>query len=119
MFMKADDSLVKAAEQAHSNIAQGRYFEAMREIRRNRISVEHTFRKQVQQGFEAFALGKPLSTAMQGRESDSGSELSLVKKADVEESIAIHNIISKANNNFFHTLYELRQRLAVVNGQKG
>lgn len=118
MFMKADDSLVKAAEQAHSNIAQGRYFEAMREIRRNRISVEHTFRKQVQQGFEAFALGKPLSTAVQGRESDSGSELSLVKKADVEESIAIHNIISKANNNFFHTLYELRQRLAVVNGGK-
>lgn len=104
------------AERAENNRMQGQLFEAMGIIQRRRLDIEHSFRRQITQGFDDFGHLEPPSrdlTAMV--DSD---ELSLVEPDEMEESIAEENLIVRANATYFPELYALSQRLAVINNGK-
>ena len=54
MFESLDDALYELADKAESNIRQTAFFDAMREIRKNRERIEVGFSQQVVKGFDEF-----------------------------------------------------------------
>lgn len=123
MLENADVALLEFAGKAESNVAQGKFFEAMQELKRKRGDVEQTFLKSVDAGFRDFING---TVGDAGGEAHAGvgtgigatkmNRLSLVEKHEVEAALPVQNMIAKANANYSEHLYGLNQRLAVVNG---
>ncbi|MEO7148555.1 MAG: DUF1631 domain-containing protein [Rhodanobacteraceae bacterium] len=112
-----DDALFDLAEKAESNAAQTQYFDGMRELRKKRPLVERLFGEQMARGFADFAAGRP--RAARGEQAPSGSgnsELTLVDDRELEESLAIASMVSKAEGRLSSPLHALNQRLAVICG---
>ena len=54
--------------------------------------------------------------ATPGESSNRDGELSLVEETELEESLAVTSMISKAENRYARLLYSVNQRLAVISG---
>lgn len=118
MLENADVALLDFASKAESNAAQGKFFEAMQELRRKRNLSEETFFKCVDRGFRNFingtvAGGDADDTERGGYDAD---KLSLVDKQEVEAALPVQNMVAKASANYAEQLYGMNQRIAVVNG---
>lgn len=116
-FEEVNDALFELAEQAANNKAQSEVFDGMREIRSNRQLLEENFNKAIKSNTDTFSGNakfeqKPLDILVP--ESSEG-ELSLVDLKDLDEKIAYGTIIQKANDQYFHALFELNQRLSILN----
>jgi Protein of unknown function (DUF1631) len=113
-----DDTLFDLAEKAESNATQTEYFDGMRETRKKRPRVERLFSERVARGFTDFAAGRiPRSQAGQVVDpGGAGGELSLVDDRELEESLAISSMVSKADVRLAPALNALNQRLSVICG---
>ena len=96
LFDSADDSLFEMADRATSNVEQNAFFEAMRDLRLKRKTIERGFLQKI---FESFAtlnqyeIGKaPLLDAV------SFEGLSLVQEDQLEEAVAVDAMVSKVLN---------------------
>jgi hypothetical protein len=117
LFEQAGKALLGFAERAQDDSMQGRFFEAMGAIQRQRAEIERAFRQDVGNGFENFGrINPPSETGREVRGANGEIELSLVDPEEMEESVAAENLIIRANATYFPELYALSQRLAVVNG---
>lgn len=122
MFEHLDDELYALSDRSVSDQMQTLYFEAMRELRKLRHSIERDFLHTTSGRFEQF-WNNP-GTAYTGPQvSDSSTDLdqddlSLVAEEDLEEDLAISTMVSKAENRFHQALFALNKRLAVVVGLK-
>ena len=115
LFENVDDALFHLAERAESNAVQVQFFDGMREVRKKRQLVERLFQEQLAKIFNDFADGK--LKAVRPEVSPQGSAgLSLVDDVELEESLAISSMVAKAENRLSRTLYQVNQRLAVING---
>lgn len=114
-----DDALFDLAEKAESNAAQTQYFDGMREARKKRPLVERLFGEEVTRGFGEFAMGRPRSRT-DGSDSAAAAarsgQLSLVDDSELEESLAIASMVSKADSRLASALHALNQRLGVICG---
>lgn len=115
MLENADVALLEFAGKAESNAAQGKFFEAMQELRRKRSAAEEMFFKHVEARFRHFIMGIGESDSSDAATGLPG-KLSLIEKHEVEAALPVQNMIAKANANYSEQLYGLNQRLAVVNG---
>ena len=115
-FEQVDDALFDLAEKAENNAAQMHYFDGMRDVRKQRPSVERSF---------LFAINRELGELTQPRAPSavaapvisSGSvELSLVADNELEESLAITSMISKNEARLSRDLFAVNQRLSVICG---
>lgn len=115
VFENADDALFELAERAESNQGQGRFFDAMRELRLKRQRLEMAF---IQGYSEAF---KNL-TAMPERRTQapeiSLESLSLVQNDELEERVAVESMVSKAKNRFSMELEHLTLRMESLLGNQ-
>ncbi len=106
LFNKIDDALFELADKADSNTLQSLYFEAMREIR---------LRKEVMLSKLAARYHKEFMVTLQSGKAPSVEpatlELALINDDELEESIAIRNMIEKAAELHADALYCLAQRL--------
>lgn len=118
LFENVDDALFDLAEKAESNAVQTRYFDGMREVRRKRQLIERLFVDNVRERIKQFANGKllPPSNAASSDTAKRDGELSLVDETELEESLAVTSMSSKAENRHARTLYSLNQRLSVISG---
>ncbi|HET7664027.1 MAG TPA: DUF1631 domain-containing protein [Rhodanobacteraceae bacterium] len=117
MFERVDDTLFDLAEKAESNAVQTQYFDGMREVRKKRALTERQFQSEVRRTLTDFATGR--STQAQGGISSgpgSHGELSLVDDTELEESLAIASMTSKAQSRLARQLYAVNQRLSVICG---
>lgn len=109
LFDNADDTLFEMADRATSNAEQNTFFEAMRDLRLKRKSIERTFLQKV---FESFSLlnqyeiGKPPQL-----DAVSFENLSLVQNDELEESVAVDAMVAKVNNRDGVALGHLTTRL--------
>lgn len=118
LFENVDDALFDLAEKAESNAVQTRYFDGMREVRRKRQLIERLFIENYLSSFKQFANGKlpsPATLATNAGGARSG-ELSLVEETELEESLAVTSMISKADSRYARLLYSVNQRLSVISG---
>ncbi len=114
VFEQADDTLFDSAEKAGNNQEQTIYFDSMRLLRKQRAPAEARFKQAIQETFSRFSKGTLES--LHQNDSQMPEELSLVDDVELEEDLAISNMVSKAENRNARTLYALNQRLTVISG---
>jgi hypothetical protein len=104
-----DDALFEFAKKAETDNERNLYFEAMRNLRLNRKNLERDFDAGIKRGFDALITNEPSKQAA----IDEG-ELSLVDQSEVEDQLAIDNMITKALPQFEDDLYAVEERLKVI-----
>jgi len=109
LFNKIDDALFELADKADNNTLQTLYFEAMREIR---------LRKDTMLGKFAARYHKEFLDTLQSGQAPSvepvSLELALINDDELEESIAVRNMIGKAAEMHADALYCLTQRMGAA-----
>ena len=111
LFNSTDEALLDFAEQAESNAIQSRFFEAIGAVRKYHAEVEFRFREEIRDGFDKF-LQPP---APPHNQKISPEELALMEREDMDESVAVEDLITQFRRNYFMQLYALGLRLAVLN----
>ncbi|MFQ5644971.1 MAG: DUF1631 domain-containing protein [Thiogranum sp.] len=115
MMEKIDDALFARAEKAENNMTQTQYFDAMRELRIIRKDIEEDFLSGFQ---DSFNQGIPRQTGSSGSfnlslDDDDGG-VGLVDKKDLEEELAISNMVNKVRSTSKQALYALDKRIGLL-----
>ncbi len=122
MFEHVDDCLFEYADKAENNQVQSEYFDAMRIIRLKKEKMVKTYNSEFSKQFMQ-SLNDPShmgSLSQSKAPADVEFEgLSLVEEDDLEESLAIGNMIRKILNQFKHSLYTMARRMDFVMGEIG
>lgn len=112
MLDSADDALFAMADKAETNAEQTLYFDSMRIVRLNRQDIERTFQLKLRDNFERFRDNAPaedpptLELSLEN--------LSLVEENDLEESLAITNLVMKIRNHYGQAIHAIEQRLGAI-----
>lgn len=118
LFEHLDDELYELADKSASDVLQTGYFEAMRELRLLRRSIEEDFNQACMHDFDVFwGQHAKSASAEQAAPLVDEAEMSLVEEADLEEGLAIDSMVSKAENRFYRELYALNQRFSALLGE--
>ena len=115
MFDTADDTLFKLAETSGNDSDQGLYFDSMRIIRFKRDVIEETFFNQVSDVFRDFWISTPHDESGEFIITD---ELKLVEDQDLEEELAVKNLIRKIHSNFQQDISAIEKRLSEIVSNK-
>ena len=110
-FDSADDALFDLSERSRSNAEQTTYFDAMRELRMQRKSMTMAFQQWLSRAFNEGGHFEPAPGRHSEGESDLES-LSLVEDDDLEEQVAVDNMIQRIRNRYTDQVELLRQRVA-------
>lgn len=116
MFDGIDDSFFELANNARTNNEQNLFFEAMREIRIKRKSIESSFELGIDKMFSNETIFTPQKTQSLAPEIDF-ENLSLINKDDMEEDVAITSMSAKATSSFQGPLLQFQTRVANLFGQ--
>ncbi|GGJ96912.1 DUF1631 domain-containing protein [Pseudomonas matsuisoli] len=109
LFDNADDTLFEMADRAVSNAEQNAFFEAMRDLRLKRKSIERDFLQGV---FDAFAaLNEYRDPRASAQAAQSFESLSLVQNDELEETVAVDAMVAKVLNRDQISLGHLTVRL--------
>jgi hypothetical protein len=109
LFDNADDTLFEMADRAHNNVEQSIFFEAMRDLRLKRKSIERGF---LDTFFDAFLrlgqyeVNEPVLAAPM-----SYDKLALVHNDDLERTVAVDAMVSKVLSRDGMALSQLTTRL--------
>src|SRR3569623_359810 len=117
LFENADDTLFDLASKAENNALQASFFDGMREIRKRRQGIEGKFQERFARHFADFTAGRAAAAATKtDNPMSSGGELSLslVDDSELEESLAVASMVSKAEGRLQRALFALNQRMAHV-----
>jgi hypothetical protein len=113
LFDNADDTLFEMADRARNGVEQNLFFEAMRDLRLKRKSIERGF---LELFFEAFVslsqYGNTQSALPQAFEFDAGAW----PNDDLERSVAVEAMVSKVLNRDGFALDQLTARLNALLG---
>lgn len=115
-FTQADSTLFKCAEKSENNQVQDMFFESIREVRKQHLSIERAFLQNITNQFDSFINGS--SGAEQNDSTIDADSLTLVQTDDFEESLLVTSMSKKVSERCIEALYGIEQRLALINGGK-
>jgi hypothetical protein len=113
LMENVDDAMFELADKVDNDRERNMYFEAMREIRLKRDGLQKHFDYEMQQCFKCFITGKTTPEDLEDED-----ELTLVELDDLEDNIAIENMISRARPHFEDDLFAVTERLKLVMRRK-
>ncbi|MET0025572.1 MAG: DUF1631 domain-containing protein [Sedimenticola sp.] len=117
MFETVDDKLYELADKAESNARQNVYFDTMRDLRKQREGIEDNFNGRFLGRFDRFWSQGPDQTTSEELVAEFDSDqISLIENDDLEEGLAVNNMISKGESRFFRDLYALDTRFGHILG---
>lgn len=116
MLDKVDDALFELAERAENNAVQSQYFDAMREVRIKRSDMERIFQSTLLDGFNATVA--PASADSADNRDGEEMELDLVGDEEMEENLAVTNMIQKIETGCTQELGMLDQRMGHLLGDE-
>ncbi len=116
MLDKVDDTLFDLAEKSESNAVQSAYFDAMREVRLRRERMEEEFRRQFLEACPRAAQSEPMADTHDGSNEAGLGKLMLVNNDDLEETVAITNMINKLEAAAKEELFALDKRVGLLIG---
>ena len=111
LMENVDDALFERSEKVDNDHERNLYFEAMREIRKKRDRLSKSFDYEMQRYLDGFSRLRPAPA-----EFDEDDELTLVEFDELEDKIAIDNMISRARPHFEDELLAVTERLKAVIG---
>ena len=108
-FSRIDDSLFDMADKAESNQQQTLYFDAMREVRLQKDAMQDAYFKALIETFQ-HSLSHD---AIPQTKTTTGSldQIGLMEDEQLEESLAITNMVTNAESHYKETLFGLTARL--------
>ena len=87
----ADDALFDLVQKSHSTFEQQQFFEAMRELRRQRGGIEQRYREHFIAAFAGLEKRKPV-LAHYAQPGETSNELSLLDEEELEEQLASEQV---------------------------
>jgi len=117
LFERLDDALYDLADKAGSDRLYSRYFDAMRLFRKQSRNIKAIFLRQLQRTRELTASGL-VQTDSTSFDSYSLENFALVEDEELEKSIAVSNLVSKAENRYQRELHELGRYLGYLLGRR-
>ena len=109
LMENVDDALFELSDKVDNDRERNMYFEAMREIRLKRDGIKQRFNDEMKMSFERVLNGETASGDTQQED-----ELTLLELDDLEDNIAIGNMVSRARPRFEDDLFALSERLKLV-----
>jgi len=117
LFENLDDALYEMANKSDSNTLQNIYFDSMRELRKRRAGIDQDFNREVLRIYDRFwETGEVNVVTASLDELSKNAEMALLEDDELEDSLAITNMISKADNRYTRELYAMGQRFAHIIG---
>ena len=116
LFDSADDALFEMADRATSNVEQNAFFEAMRDLRLKRKTIERGFLQKIFASFailNQYEIGKPPQL-----DAVSFDGLSLVQEEQLEEAVAVDAMVAKVLSRDAVALGHLTTRLNALVSKK-
>lgn len=110
MLGKVDDTLFEWSEKSEKKIDQNIYFDAMRELRLKRASMEIGFKSQLMEGFNREIRKEGDGSG----DSLLAEQMSLVDEDGLEETLAVKNMVSKIEVECKQELHHLNRRVGVL-----
>jgi hypothetical protein len=117
LFLKVEDAFYDLADKSENNTRYARYFHATRGLNRQRDAIENQFLANLANAGNAWTSGlagevgaDPVTRREQG--------LALVEHEELEESLAVANLISKAESRHRGALLALRRQQAALIGRE-
>lgn len=114
LFDNADDTLFEMADRAQTNADQNTFFEAMRDLRLKRKSIERGFLEMFSEAFVGLAQYDPATAARQAVSYDPASHSS---RDDLERTVAVDAMVAKVLNRDGLALGQLNARLVALMGK--
>ncbi len=109
LMESVDDSLFELSDKADTDQKRSMYFEAMRELRLKREGIKQKFNHEMKRSFERVLAGKPATAR-----ADDDEELTLIELDDLEDRIAIGNMVSRARPQFEDDIFAVSERMKLV-----
>jgi hypothetical protein len=117
LFENLDDSLYEMANKSENNSLQNIYFDSMRELRKQRAGVDRSFTQELLSIYDRYwETGEIHINQPSLDELSRDSEMSLVENDELEDSLAITNMVSKSESRYAKELFAMAQRFAYVIG---
>lgn len=113
VFEKLDDALFKHAGNAETNEQYTIFVDAWRDLRKARSRIAHRFEAECATAFNQFWINGPGDIRL---DAPGAEDLSLLAEEDLEESLAVSTMTSKAEMRFDSELYAMEQRFALMTG---
>lgn len=114
-IVQLDDALFKLSGKTETHAEQESYFVAMRELRRQRDAIESQFNASLLRGFDSFWRLGPTYKESENLINVFDSEKALLlSDADLEEDLAVDNMVVKGEQNFFRDIYALNERFGFM-----
>ena len=115
MFDNADDALFALAEKTDSATDSTPYFDSMRIIRLKRSEIEKQHFDFIKAAFSNLKNNTPTSNINEPTlDNLSIDDLSIIEEADLEENIAIRNIVTKVAHHCAQDLSSIEKRLSHI-----
>ena len=114
MMGKVDDALFELAEKAENNSVQSLYFDAMREVRLKRASMEIGFKAQLMEGFNREIRKESENADTTHVASPRMNDMGLVEHDALEETLAVANMVSKVDVSSKEELGPLNRRIGYL-----
>jgi hypothetical protein len=107
MFSRADDTLFEMGERAHTDTERRRYFDAMRVLRIDQAKITRKFSEDVERSFTNFGKSRNENRSS----AINVEELSIQPTDELEERIAVTNLIARAEGLHKQLVWEVERRL--------
>ncbi len=114
LFERLDDALFDMADKSDRDALQTVYFDVMRTVRKARARIGGRFLGSVTDRFDRLWGGRPGEPSE--RPAVAEADMALVGDDDLEETLAVTNMISKGENLYRRELYVLNERLSSLGG---
>jgi hypothetical protein len=111
---QADDALFDFVQRSSSSVEQQEYFDAMRELRRQRAAVELRYREHFLEAFTAIERLRPASAQI--KQEDDGEGLSLIEPEELEDQLACDQMAKSIERRHHEAQLQLDSRLAILVG---
>jgi hypothetical protein len=105
-----DDALFALSDKVDNDQERHMYFDAMREVRLKREAIKREFDNEMQDCFGRAFRAKPKPADI----GEDETELTLLEYDDLEDNIAISNMIKRARPQFEDELFAVTERLKLV-----
>jgi hypothetical protein len=115
VLSRADDALFDLVQKSHSTFEQQQFFDAMRELRRQRGSIEQRFREHFVEAFGALERRRPL-VAHYAQPGETSNELSLLDEEELEEQLAAEQVAQAIERRHANVLPQLDKQLSQLTG---
>jgi hypothetical protein len=115
LFEQLDDSLYGLADRSLHNALQPSYFDGMRVLRKERYRIDREFTRHILHVFDHFwETGQVDTSKLYLEQIRHDTELELLDNDELEESLAVTNVISKSENRYARERFALMQRFSYL-----